>query len=124
MKSKKLEAIFGSRFLNNDSKQISVFYLGNRFLSIMASIIYLTKVNDMHTCYKIVRKRLLDKFNLIENGFDLDSEIVAKILKTQGKIREIPINYKPRSQSEGKKIKIKAGFGSLWILIKYRFKKW
>ena len=52
------------------------FYnLGRRSLSYAASFIYMNRINDMHTCYKITRKRLLDEFNLKGNGFDLDSEI-------------------------------------------------
>lgn len=118
-----LEVVFGSRFMKNNGKGISVFYLGNRFLSFTASFIYMNYIDDMHTCYKIVRKRLLDKFNLKGNGFDLDSEIVCKILRRGIKIKEIPIDYRPRGHDEGKHIKTSDGFICLWTLIKYRFSK-
>lgn len=118
-----LEVIFGSRFMKNNQGGDFFYNLGRRVLSYAASFIYMNYIDDMHTCYKISRKRLLDEFDLKGNGFDLDSEIVSKILRRGIKIREIPIDYEPRGHEEGKKIKMKDGFICLWVLIKYRFKK-
>jgi dolichol-phosphate mannosyltransferase len=122
MQEDNLSVIFGSRFMKDENKRLSLFYIGNRFLSLFASLIYMNRINDMHTCYKVIKKELLDKLKLVGNGFDLDSEIVSKILKRKIKIKEIPISYYPRTNKEGKKIKIKEGFICLWIIIKYRFK--
>jgi dolichol-phosphate mannosyltransferase len=118
-----LEVIFGSRFMRKNKNGDFFYNLGRRSLSYAASFIYWNYIDDMHTCYKVVRKRLLDDFNLKGNGFDLDSEIVAKILRRGIKIREIPIDYRPRGHEEGKHIKMSDGFICLWILIKYRFSK-
>jgi len=118
-----LEVIFGSRFMKKNKGGDFFYNLGRRSLSYAASLIYMTRIDDMHTCYKITRKKLLDSFNLKGNGFDLDSEIVAKILRKGIKIREIPIDYKPRGHEEGKHIKMSDGFICLWTLIKYRFSR-
>jgi len=116
-----LEVVFGSRFMKKNRGGSLFYNFGRRALSYAASLIYLNHIDDMHTCYKIVRKRLLDEFDLKGSGFDLDSEIVAKILRRGIKIREVPIDYSPRGHEEGKHIKMSDGFICLWILIKYRF---
>ena len=51
----------------------------------------------------------------------IEPEITAKILKKKIKIKEVPINYYPRTVKQGKKIKIKDGFIALKTLVKYRF---
>jgi hypothetical protein len=53
--------------------------------------------------------------------FDFEPEITAKILKAGLKIKEVPISYKGRAFSEGKKITWKDGFNAIHALIKFRF---
>lgn len=118
-----LDIVFGSRFLDKKDIKMNLFYLGNRFLSNVASFLYKTKINDMHTCYKVSRKSHLDSLCLTGEGFDLDSEIVAKTLRKGVNIKEVAISYNPRTKDEGKKIKAKDGFISLWVLVKCRFCK-
>jgi dolichol-phosphate mannosyltransferase len=57
------------------------------------------------------------------NRFDIEPEITSKILKEGIKIKEIPINYKPRTAKEGKKIKWKDGLSAIWVLVKERFSR-
>jgi hypothetical protein len=54
--------------------------------------------------------------------FDIEIEIVAKALKKQLRIMEIPISYKPRDYSEGKKIRWADGIQAIVAIIKYRFR--
>jgi len=53
--------------------------------------------------------------------FDFEPEITSKILKSKMRIREVPISYKGRSFSEGKKITWRDGVIAMWTLIKFRF---
>ncbi|WP_334110401.1 hypothetical protein [Thermodesulfitimonas autotrophica] len=48
-------------------------------------------------------------------------KLPAKILKQKVKFREVPISYKGRSFTEGKKISWRDAFAACWTLIKYRF---
>jgi len=47
----------------------------------------------------------------------------VKILKKGIPIKEVSINYYPRSFKEGKKIKMKDGLKAIEILLTYRFGK-
>lgn len=116
------DVVYGSRFLKKRNKNQSIFfYLGNRFLSFITSLIYFYKITDMETCYKVFKREIITQIPLKSEGFEIEPEITSKLLKRKIKILEVPINYNPRTKKEGKKIKLKDGFISLFSLIKYRF---
>jgi glycosyltransferase involved in cell wall biosynthesis len=117
----KAKVVYGSRFLKKNKKGYGLFYFGNRFLSLITSILYFTRVTDMETCYKVFDGSVAKWLKIERNGFDVEPEITSKILKAGYEIIELPIDYSPRSILEGKKIKVHDGFVALWALIKYRF---
>jgi len=118
----KFSVVYGSRFLNRKNKKQKLsFYLGNRFLSTIVSILYFKKITDMETCYKVFKKEIIKDINLQSNRFEIEPEITSKLFKNKIDIIEVPIDYFPRSKQEGKKIKWRDGFIAIWTLIKYRF---
>jgi glycosyltransferase involved in cell wall biosynthesis len=115
----KLSVVYGSRFLKkNKHYKVNSFYIANKILSLVTSALYLRKITDMETCYKVFRKKVLDGMELRCNRFDFEPEFTSKILKKKIKIREIPIEYRPRTAKQGKKIKWKDGLTALKILLK------
>lgn len=104
------------------SFQFFLHYLGNRWLSLVTSILYGQWITDMETCYKLFPKEALTKFVLYSKKFDFEPEITAKLLKYGYHIAEIPITTTPRSYHEGKKLRtFRDGSIALWTLLKYRF---
>ena len=116
------KVVYGSRFLKKNSKGNSLFYWGNRILSLATSLIYFRKITDMETCYKLFSRGVIRDLVVESKGFDIEPEITSKILKKGYKILELPIDYFPRTKEEGKKIKVSDGFKALWTLVKYRFR--
>jgi len=53
----------------------------------------------------------------------LKAELTAKILLAGKKIKEVPINYNPRSKKAGKKITWVNWFRGVKMLLVLRFKK-
>lgn len=97
-------------------------FFGNRFLSLVTSILYGQWVTDMETCYKLFPKSVLQHIQLHAKGFEFEPEITAKFLKKRYVIKEIPIITIPRGYGEGKKLHtFRDGTKALWTLIKYRF---
>ncbi|OGY23533.1 MAG: hypothetical protein A2Y57_01555 [Candidatus Woykebacteria bacterium RBG_13_40_7b] len=70
------------------------------------NIVYQTNLTDPTTMYKIFKRECLDNLHLKGNYFDLDWEIVAKLIRSGYKPIEVPVHYKPRGFAEGKKINI------------------
>lgn len=97
-------------------------YLGNKFLSLITSVLYGQWITDMETCYKLFPRDVAQKLVLHARGFEFEPEITAKLLKAGMKIYEVPITTTPRGYSEGKKLDtVKDGQKALWTLFKYRF---
>jgi len=128
----KTKVVFGSRFMHRPKIQETqdhesgyqgnkLYYLGNKWLSFCVGILYGEKITDMETCYKVFRKEILDGISLRASRFDFEPEITAKILKKGHKIIEVPIGYRPRPFTEGKKITWKDGVKAMFYLVKYRF---
>ncbi len=121
---KESDVVYGSRILNRKNKTAYIsYYFGNRFLSIVTSILYGTPITDMETCYKLIPLKIFKELNISRNKFDIEPEITGKILKKGYKIKEIPITYRPRSKEEGKKIGWIDGLQALWVLFSIRLKK-
>ena len=121
--------VYGSRFsgkklnLAGEKKtDLPFHWMGNKFLSLLTSILFGQKVTDMETCYKVFKKEVINNMTIKSNRFEFEPEITAKILKKGYKIKEVPIYYKVRSYEEGKKITITDGIKALYYIVKYRFK--
>ncbi len=119
----KSDAVFGSRFLLTRKSTAFWHYLINRFLTELTNILFKTKLTDMATCYKMMRTDVLKKLDIQANRFEIDAEIIAKLLKYRYKIIEVPISYKGRFYHEGKKIGWKDGISIISHLLRLRFKK-
>jgi len=117
-----LNVLYGSRFLNKQNKHsYSTFFIGGQIVTWISNILFLQKLTDEPTCYKMVDSELLKSIPLKCTGFEFCPELTAKIAKKGVKIKEIPIRYYPRSIEEGKKIKWYDGLEAIWVLLKYRF---
>jgi len=115
------DVVYGSRFLGRHRVFLFTHYLGNRVLTLITNVLYNTMLTDMETCYKVMRREVLQGLNLQSNGFGIEPEITAKIFKRGYRVYEVPISYDGRSYEEGKKISWKDGVVALWVLFKHRF---
>ena len=119
--------VYGSRVLNKnifeDLKNFShwVRVMGNYFLTKFSNFLNKQNLTDAHTCYKVFDTGVFKKIKLVENDFAFCPEVTTKISNLGYKIYEVPINYKGRPYSEGKKIKFKDGIKAIFTLIKYKF---
>ena len=116
------KVVYGSRFLNKKNKHSYISFLwGGQVVTWITNILYNQNLTDEPTCYKVFDATLLKSIKLNCTGFEFCPEVTAKVAKKGYKIPEIPINYFPRSISEGKKINWKDGVEAIWVLLKYRF---
>lgn len=115
------KVVYGSRFKGAHSFSSLSHLLGNKLLTFITNFLYFSNITDMETCYKLIPASLAKQLDIKARRFDMEPEITAKILKQGYKILEIPISYKGRAFSEGKKISWKDAFSAIWTLIKYRF---
>ena len=84
-------------------------------------LLYNRYVSDVLTSIKAFDSHLLRSLALRSNGIDLDTEIVAKLSRKREYMFELPVDYKPRSRSAGKKITALDGIKAILALVRYRF---
>jgi glycosyltransferase involved in cell wall biosynthesis len=62
-------------------------------------------ITDEATCYKAVRRDLLESMELRCERFEFCPEVTAKAIRMGEPIHEVPVSYTPRSKGAGKKIR-------------------
>jgi len=112
--------VYGSRFLGEITNMHFWNYIANKILALTASLLFLNRITDEGTCYKVFRADVLKGLNLKCTGFDFCPEVTAKARKRGYRIVEVPISYHGRSSDEGKKIRWQDGLKAFLTLIKYR----
>lgn len=114
-------AIFGSRVLGGQVKyEYAHAYLGVRVLTTVTNILFGGNLTDVATATKLVRADVVKSLNLTTTDFNLDFELPNKILLAGHDILEIPINYRPRTYEEGKKITSRDGVRALITIMRDR----
>jgi glycosyltransferase involved in cell wall biosynthesis len=119
-------AVFGSRTLGGRKiYKYAINYLGVRFLTLVANLLFSGHLTDIAVGTKLVRLDVTRSLDLSQADFDLDYELPLKLLKAGYPIEEIPIAYHPRTAEQGKKLvgwkAYYTGFRWLWIILRTRF---
>jgi glycosyltransferase involved in cell wall biosynthesis len=119
--SGKADAVFGSRFIGSQEHRVLYFWhsMGNRFLTLLSNMFTNLNLTDMETCYKAVRREILQSIPIQENRFGFEPEITAKLARKGVRIYEVAVSYHGRTYAEGKKINWKDGFQAIWCILKY-----
>ncbi len=118
--SGKADAVFGSRFLGGPHRVLFFWHsVGNRLLTLLSNMFTDVNLTDMETCYKMVRRELLQSLDLSADRFGIEPELTARLAQAGARIYELPISYHGRSYAEGKKIGWRDGVSALWSIVKY-----
>src|SRR5205814_1537552 len=107
--------VLGSRHLGANTWQIRKFIdegpkarlinLGAVLYNSLFNLLYGVKLTDPATMFKVFKRSALDGVTLRSNWFDLDWEIVSKLILRGHIPLEVPVSYASRSFEEGKKIR-------------------
>ncbi len=116
--------VFGTRVFGVNTRfQSFRFAMGGRLLTLVANVLYDSCLTDMHSCVKLVPVEHFRALTLTENGFGLDTELTARLLRGGVRPFEIPVTYDGRSFEQGKKISWRDGARCLAILAKVRVER-
>jgi glycosyltransferase involved in cell wall biosynthesis len=118
------DVVFGSRFKGRGRGTTPlVGYAGNFLLTWAANALFLTRLTDILTCYKVMHAEVARSLDLRCNGFDLDAEITCRLLRDGHRIVEVPVTYAPRGVDEGKKLSPSVGWSVLRAIVRVRFSR-
>jgi hypothetical protein len=94
------------REFNEASPLAAVFNFGHVFFLFLFNVIYRQRLRDPFSMFKVFRRACLYGLSFECNRFDFDFEIVIKLLRKGYRPIELPVNYRARSPSEGKKVSL------------------
>jgi len=117
-------AVYGNRFHHG---LLANMALPNKIVNVLLAwsvrLLFGKKLSDEATCYKAVRRDVILSLGLRCERFEFCPEVTAKLIRSGHEIREVPIDYEPRSKTAGKKIRWTDAPEAFWTLAKYRFWK-
>jgi glycosyltransferase involved in cell wall biosynthesis len=117
------DVVFGSRFSHIEGPVRSYWHqFANQVVTRLSNWKSGKNLTDVETCYKMVRRELIQKIapTLREKGFGIEIELTFKLARMKGvRFHERPISYAGRSYAEGKKIGWRDGLWALWCILRY-----
>lgn len=118
------DVVYGSRFLENAQQDPSRLHrFGNWLLTAFSNRLTGQRLTDMETCYKVVRREVLQAIPFEQDRFGFEPEITARLSKLGKQIIEVPIAYNYRGYDEGKKIGLRDGLSAIFCILRYSWAK-
>ena len=121
------DAVIGSRFLKQQPRFFTphgepffTHYLGNKIIVWLTNLLYGFRATDYEGCYKAFTCDVVRSTPLTADSFELDNELICKLLRRRRRIVEVPIRYSPRIYRQGKKIRWHHGARIVWTILKWR----
>lgn len=88
------------------------------------NLLYQQRATDVNTMFKVFRRSCLERLELESDGFELDIELVCKLVLAGHAPLEVPVNYVARDFSQGKKIRFwRDAWPGYAAFFKYRFSR-
>ena len=112
--------MFGARGFQAHSAYSFWYVVGNRFVTLVANVLYNSWLSDIMTGQKAMRTELFRSLELRERGFGIEPEITARLLRRGIRIYEVPIVYRARSRDQGKKLTARDGLRVVRTLLRCR----
>lgn len=116
------DVVYGTRFGHHDRPVSPLWHaLANRWITRMTNVRTGCHFSDVETCYKVIRRELLQSLapDLRENRFGIEIELTIKLAKRRARFYERPIRYWRRGFDEGKKIGWKDAVRAFYCMIRY-----
>ena len=112
--------VFGTRAWTSQSSFSFWYVIGNKAVTMATNVLYNCWISDVMTCHKAMRTELFRSLPLRERGFAIEPEIAARVLLSGERIHEVPISYRARSRTAGKKLTATDGIRVLRTLVRCR----
>ncbi len=105
LKLENADLVIGVRKPISSKAMPKINAFGNKVLTKIFNLLYGTNLRDVLSGMYIVKVKSLQDMFFESRGFGIESEIVAHIASTGGKITEVDIEYYERCDPRGKKLK-------------------
>jgi len=114
------DVVFGIRFSRGRGETPWLAYLGNKAFTVIASVLFLRRLNDVLTGYRAMRATVAREVEPRSNGFGMDAEQGCRAIRNGWRVTQVPVTYTPRSKGQGKKLRASASFDVLRAILRVR----
>ncbi|GAA4920671.1 glycosyl transferase family 2 [Stackebrandtia albiflava] len=114
--SGRAEVVYGNRTFGSHTSYSFWYVMGNKAVTLAANVLFNSYIGDLETCFKVMPVALYRSLRIRSQGFGVEAELSAKLLRRGIRPFEVPISYRARTREEGKKITWRDGVEALWIL--------
>lgn len=97
------DLVIGSRFLN----KANIFHnklnkVGVRLFNSFIKMLTGKATTDSQSGYRVIRSAILRGLNLRSEGYEIESEILMKVLKNGHRVKDVPIEFEQRTHGKSK----------------------
>ena len=94
---KGIDVASGSRFMSiQTGVTTKLNQIGNHLFNLTIMILTGKKVTDSQTGFRAIKREILEKMNLLSDGYEIETEITVKSLRSGFIFREMPITVERR----------------------------
>lgn len=105
------DLVIGSRFLNQKNLfRNELNKIGVHFFNFFVRMLTGKATTDSQSGYRVARSVVLRELNLKSNGYEIESEMLIKVLKNGHRVKEVPIDFEQRTYGKSKLDPFKDGF--------------
>jgi dolichol-phosphate mannosyltransferase len=115
------EIVMAERHVRAPDSMTPTNLIGNKILSLLASVLYGQWTSDVCTGMWGFRTGILKQFDIKSRHFTLEAELFVNAVKAKRRIVRIPIVYRSRMNGSRSHLQMGHGLEIGWFLIKRRF---
>ncbi len=99
-----VDLVVGSRFLGffEPGAITPVNHWGNRFLTSVINVLFGAALTDTQAGFKAIRTQTLKQIRLSAQYFDIEVDLLLGVLKSGGRVLEIPVRRAPRHHGKSR----------------------
>lgn len=114
------DVVYGSRFAATERRALRYWHAwGNKFITTVVNMAANLELTDVETCYKALRRDVLDELTLESERFGIEVELTIKLARMRCRVYEVPIRYHGRGYDQGKKITWRDGVEAMWLTARF-----
>ena len=112
------DLVLGSRFIEKVDGRTHV--VGNSFMNIFASALFLRRITDINSGFKLIRTAVAKELRLESAGFEIEAEMLLKVIKHGFRFAEVPITTRVRVHGNAKLSAIRDGYRIILEILRVR----
>jgi glycosyltransferase involved in cell wall biosynthesis len=93
-----VDLVLGSRFLGNfrPGAITRMNLVGTRFITFLVNQMFGCRVTDPLAGFRAVRRSILERVQLKAQGYDIEVDLLLRVLRAGGRVVEVPASRSPR----------------------------